>query len=366
MKKVKFLVTFILQACIYKFKTKKTRTFREVAKDKLTSTTKAIDPIILTAFKKNKLSCSHHGLLYEQAFNHRKVEDLIIAHFPAEFTDIYQGDFVSADINDYFKKVVNAIHIILDESKQLQRFCSFIDVNESIVKTIDQHQIPLKKFFLGHEWITDIQRFELSGIKSRDFRHAIHRAKRDRLQLNELQEDENLDQINHLISYFSKLRHLSFPRLGAAIVKRYVYHPSIYRRIWKVTNQYNELIAVVTACKTGLNQYFFEHAAYDLKYRANYLSDWCFSQILLQLKQEGVQQISWGKIAHLYNNEIPSNNVDLWIIKKYYQLSQIKQFTLNSMQFKKKFLPITQVPRWALYTDFRAEVLMDIAGMVGY
>lgn len=236
-----------------------------------------------------------------------------------------------------------------------------------LLKPLSSIKYHWKKFFLGHEWITDVQRFNLRGFKSRDFRHAIHRAKRAGLQLNELPESDNLEPINHFISNFSKLKQLSFPRLSAAIVKRSVYHPSIYRRIWTVTNQYHELIAVVIACKTGINQYFFEHAAHDFQHRTNYLFDWCFSQILLQLKQEGAQQISWGKIAHLYNDdEISSNNVALWIIKKYYEISQIKQFTLSSMQFKKNFIPIIKVPRWILYSDFRAEVLMDITDMVGY
>lgn len=322
-----------------------------------------LDPIILDAFKHNQFSSVQHCLLYEPAFEHKKIDEMIIAYFKGNRTDIYWGDFVSIDKNVNLTKVGKAIEKALVESKQQSRFCVFMDVNVETANAIEKLKLPLIKVHLGNEWITEAQKFDLDNKKSHAFRNALSCAKRNKLSMVEVGADENCDSINEMILNFSQSRGLLFPRINAAIVKKYVYHPLIFRRIWKITNFQGIVIGVVVICKIGIDYYYFEHAVYTTKYR--FLLDWCLSQILLILKKEGVTYVSWGRMANLLTKEELDKDPNLWIIHALYRIKGIEKFTKNSLKFKLDFVPIHKEPKWFFYSDFRADTLLDILPIIG-
>lgn len=336
--------------------------FAEISSKKTANaSSKEIDSAIMNALEQNTLTCSHHSLLYEPAFENKKMHNMICAYYPATQTDIYWGDFVPDDKQNASTQI--AFMTAWQEAKKNSRFLAFIDINQESVNAIESLNVPFKKLHMGEEWFTHIQNFDLEGGKSRNFRNALYSANKHQLTMQELKESDNLNDINELITTFSHSKKLSFPRVGAGIVEKTFSHPWISRRIWKLIDNNEKLIGAIVLARIGKDQYFVEHGVYDVKTKYKFLFDWCLPQIILQLKNEGVKRISWGRVAHIYNQQEVANDSILWFINLFYHFSKIDKHARATATFKKDFVPIEKIQKFVLYSEFRADLLLDVANL---
>ncbi len=359
--RIKLLLLFLAQAIPYATCRKRKNLSistgcGEQARPNLNST-------IIEAFQINKLSGAHHSLLYEPAFVHKKFDELTVAYFKALKTDLYWGDFVCEEFTDE-SQIAKALEKALADAKKELRHCAFVDINRKTVETIARYQLSFEKFYLGDEWLTDIQQFDLHGKKSKSFRNSLGCAERLKFRMVEVQQNENLDLINKMVAKFASDKRLSFPRIQAGLVRNYLYDPAISRRIWKLLDQKDKLLGAVVICKIGTNDYFMEHGVHDIRYR--FLFDWSISQIILKLKGEGGLYMRWGTITHFFSEQEFQENPYLWLIHLFHKFEKVKKFTEYSIAFKRDFQPILKEPKWIAYTEFNAEIMLDIARVVGY